>query len=93
MEIQRQFTNVHWIWGGATSTVYEVHPYIVLKVPKPGEEEKEQFRKELEIMRILSQHPPSPHIVRCFYYSDNGIFLEYMRGSSCYYTILNRTVS
>lgn len=44
-------------------------------------------------MRILSQHPPCPYIVQCFYYSDNGIFLEYMRGSSCYYTLLNKRVS
>lgn len=55
----------------------------VVKVPKSGDFEREQFRKELKIYEIFSQHPPCPSIVQCFLYADNGIFLEYMRGARC----------
>ncbi|RAK99862.1 protein kinase [Aspergillus ibericus CBS 121593] len=79
MDIRRQFPDVHWVWKGGISFVYEVHPRIVVKVPKSGDFEREQFRKELKIYEIFSQHPPCPSIVQCFLYSDNGIFLEYMR--------------
>ncbi|KAJ5998190.1 hypothetical protein N7522_009850 [Penicillium canescens] len=79
MDIQRQFPSVHWIWGGGISFVYEVHPRIVVKVPKSGEFEREQFHKEVEIYRIFSQNPPCPSIVQCFLFSGSGIFLEYMR--------------
>ncbi|KAJ5958619.1 uncharacterized protein N7479_005769 [Penicillium vulpinum] len=76
MDIQRQFSSVHWIWGGGISFVYEVDPRIVVKVPKSGEFEREQFNKELEIYRIFSQNIPCPFIVQCFLISGNGIFLE-----------------
>ncbi|KAL4912905.1 kinase-like domain-containing protein [Aspergillus aurantiobrunneus] len=79
MEIQRKFPGVHWIWGGGISVVYEVHPRIVVKVPKYGEFEMDQFRKELGIYQIFSKHPPYPSIVQCFHSSGAGIFLEYMR--------------
>lgn len=82
MDIQRQFPDVHWIWGGGISFVYEVHPRIVVKVPKSGEFEREQFQKELEIYQVFSQNPPCSSIVQCFLSSDNGIFLEYMRGTT-----------
>jgi hypothetical protein len=80
MDIQRQFPDVHWIWGGGISFVYEVHPRIVVKVPRSGDFEREQFRKELKIYEIFSKHPPCLHVVQCFLYTDNGIFLENMRG-------------
>ncbi|KAK9848713.1 hypothetical protein MYU51_015469 [Penicillium brevicompactum] len=79
MDVKRQFPGVHWIWGGGISFVYEVHPRIVVKVPKSGEFEREQFQKEIEIYRIFSQNPPCPSIVQCFLFSSSGIFLEYMR--------------
>ncbi|CEJ58366.1 Putative Protein kinase-like protein [Penicillium brasilianum] len=79
MSIQKQFPDVHWVWKGAISFVYEVHPRIVVKVPKSGDFEREQFRKELKNYEIFSQHPPCPSMVQCFFYADNGIFLEYMR--------------
>ncbi|EFW14298.1 conserved hypothetical protein [Coccidioides posadasii str. Silveira] len=53
---RRQFPDVHWIWKGAISFVYEVHPRIVVKVPQPGEFEKKQFDKELKIYEIFSQY-------------------------------------
>lgn len=81
MDIQREFPGVHWVWGGGISFVYEVHPLIVVKVPKSGQEERENFRKELKIYEILSRHPPCPSLVQCFYYTTDGIFLEYMRGA------------
>ena len=81
MKNQDRFPDVHWIWKGGISFVYEVHPRIVVKVPQSGEFEKEQFQKELKIYEIFSQHPPCPSIVHCFLYSENGIFLEYMRGT------------
>lgn len=80
--IQRKFPGVHWIWGGGISFVYEVNPCIVVKVPKSGEFDREQFQNELKIYEIFSQHPPCPFVVQCFFYSDNGIFLEYMRGEN-----------
>lgn len=49
MDIQHQFPSVHWIWGGGISFVYEIHPRIVVKVPKSGEFEREQFQKEVKI--------------------------------------------
>lgn len=82
MDIQRQFPSVHWVWGGGISFVYEVHPLIVVKVPKSGEEERERFRKELKIYEILSQHARCPSLVECFLYTTDGIFLEYMRGAA-----------
>lgn len=80
--VQQQFPSVHWVWKGAISFVYEVHPRIVVKVPRSGEEEKDQFKNELKIYEIFSQQPPCPSIVQCLYYTDNGIFLEYMRGTT-----------
>ncbi|KAJ5550785.1 hypothetical protein N7461_005483 [Penicillium sp. DV-2018c] len=74
-----RFFDVHWIWMGGISFVYEVHPRIVVKVPKPDDYDREQFQKEVKIYEIFSQHPPCPSIVQCFLYADNGIFLEYMR--------------
>lgn len=82
MNIQPQFPSLHWIWEGGISFVYEVHPHIVVKVPRSGEFEKEQFRKELKIYKTFSQYPPCPSIIQCFYCADNGIFLEYMRGAT-----------
>ncbi|EFY95003.1 protein kinase [Metarhizium robertsii] len=82
MSIQHQFPDVHWVWKGGISFVYEVHPRIVVKVPKSGEFEREQFRKEVKIYDIFSRHEPCPSIVQCFLYTDNGIFLEYMRDVS-----------
>jgi hypothetical protein len=34
MDIRQQFPDVQWIWKGGISFVYEVHPHIVVKVPK-----------------------------------------------------------
>ncbi|QKX60872.1 uncharacterized protein TRUGW13939_08018 [Talaromyces rugulosus] len=80
MDIQRQkFPNVHWICWGGISFTYEVHPRIVVKAPRSGEFEGDQFRKELEIHQIFSESPPCPFIVQCIHVSEKGIFLEYMR--------------
>ncbi|EGE01556.1 CAMK protein kinase [Trichophyton equinum CBS 127.97] len=76
MDGPKRFPGVHWIWHGAISAVYEVHPQIVVKVPFP--EERESFAKEIKIYETFSTHPPCPYIAQCFYYTDNGIFLEYM---------------
>ncbi|KAJ5934768.1 protein kinase [Penicillium verhagenii] len=81
MDIQQQFPDVHWLWKGGISFVYEVHPHVVVKVPKSGEFEREQFQKELKIYEIFSRHSPCPSIVQCFLYTDHGIFLQYMRES------------
>ncbi|KAL3456784.1 kinase domain-containing protein [Aspergillus heterothallicus] len=79
MELQCQFPKVHYIWEGGISFVYEVDPRIVVKVPQNEDFARQQFKKELEIYRIFSQHPPCPSIISCFLHTDNGIFLEYMR--------------
>ncbi len=64
---------------GANCHVYEVNPLIVVKVPKPGAEERSRFSKEVEIFDLLSHHPPCPQLISCFFHSNDGIFLEYMR--------------
>lgn len=79
--IPAAFPDVHWIWREGISFVYEFHPRIVVKVPKSGAFEEEQFLKEVKIYEIFSRHPPCPSVVQCFFYADNGIFLEYMRGA------------
>ena len=82
MDAQKKFPEVYWTTHGGISFVYEVHPRIAVKVPRVGEEEREQFQKELKIYEIFSQHPPCPSIVQCFLYTEKGIFLEYMRGET-----------
>ncbi|RAQ62930.1 hypothetical protein COH20_011393 [Aspergillus flavus] len=82
MTVPDQFPEVHWVWKGAISFVYEVHPRIVVKVPKRGEFERDQFQKELKIYKTFLQQPSCPSIVQCFFCADNGIFLEYMRDES-----------
>ncbi|KAF2757381.1 kinase domain-containing protein [Pseudovirgaria hyperparasitica] len=82
MGLQDKFPDVHWIWKGAISYVYEVHPQIVVKVPKSGDFEREQFRKELGIYDLFSRSAPCASVVQCFHRADNGIFLEYMRDIS-----------
>lgn len=81
MSIKSEYPNVHWIWKGGISFVYEVAPRIVVKVPQSGESEQEQFQNKLKIWNILLRHPPCPSIVQCFFSASNGIFLEYMRGT------------
>lgn len=81
MSIKHEIPNVHWLVSGGNSCAYEVHPAIVLKVPLPGQEEKEQFRNEVEVLKkIFSQQTPCPYIVQCFLFTDGGIFSEYMHG-------------
>ncbi|OQD74048.1 hypothetical protein PENDEC_c012G07007 [Penicillium decumbens] len=92
MGIQEQFPDVHWVWKGGISFVYEVHPRIVVKVPKPGEFEREQFQKELNIYEIFSRHLFCPSIVQCFFYAENGIFLEYMQDASLYTRIKSNSI-
>ncbi|KAI9040152.1 uncharacterized protein KD926_008597 [Aspergillus affinis] len=92
MAIQDQFPEVHWVWKGDISFVYEVHPRIVVKVPKTGEFEREQFQKELKIYETFLQQPPCPSIVQFFLYADNGIFLEYMRDESLWFRIQSNHV-
>lgn len=92
MDIQRRFPGLNWMCLGGTSFIYEVHPLIVVKIPRPGEEEKAQFLPEVNIYKILSQHRPWLSIVQCFFYTNDGIFLEYMRDTSLFYRIEdNRT--
>ncbi|PGH11750.1 serine/threonine protein kinase [Polytolypa hystricis UAMH7299] len=92
MDIQRRFPGVHWVWKGGISFVYEVHPRIVVKVPKSGEFERDQFHKELKIYEIFSRHPPCPSVVQGFFYTDTGIFLEYMRDVSLSSRIQNNHI-
>ncbi|KAL4794869.1 kinase-like domain-containing protein [Aspergillus venezuelensis] len=81
MGTKKQFPGVNWIWSGAISFVYEVHPDIVVKVPKLQEYARDQFDHELKVYDILSKHEPCPYLIQCFHYSNDGIFLEYMTDS------------
>lgn len=60
MDLERRLEDLPWLSWGANCYAYEVNPFIVVKVPKSGTEKREQFRKEVEIFRILSRHPPCP---------------------------------
>jgi predicted Ser/Thr protein kinase len=81
MSIQQEFPNVHYLSYGATSLVYEVHPRIVVKVRQPGEEAREYFKREIDILKIIcSQQTLCPSIVQCYFSNDDSIFLEYMQG-------------
>ncbi|KAJ5542177.1 hypothetical protein N7535_004600 [Penicillium sp. DV-2018c] len=91
MDIRQQFPDLHWLADGGISVVYEVHPDIVVKVPKSGAYEREQFRKEVKIYEIISQHPPCPYLVQCFLYGEKGIFLRYMRGAALMVSTIYRT--
>ncbi|PWY72445.1 kinase domain-containing protein [Aspergillus sclerotioniger CBS 115572] len=41
-----------------------------------------EVHPHIVIYETFSQHPPCPSIIQCFFYTDNGIFLEYMRDIS-----------
>ncbi|OJD22120.1 serine/threonine protein kinase [Blastomyces percursus] len=66
MVLERSLDDLFWVSEGANCYVYEVNPLIVVKVPKAGDQEREQFRKEVEIFNILSRHPPFPFVISCF---------------------------
>lgn len=88
MDIDKsQLKGLCWVGMGANSFVYEVNPLVVAKVPRSGDEEREQFKNELEVFKILSKHPPCPQIITCFLYTENAIFLEYMRDISLAFRI------
>ena len=59
--------------------MYKVNPLIVVKVPKPGTKEYEQFCKEVEIFCILLYYLLYLQLVSCFMFTENSVFLEYMR--------------
>ncbi|KAH8587235.1 kinase-like domain-containing protein, partial [Bisporella sp. PMI_857] len=61
---------------GATSIVYKVNFFIVVKCPTT--EGHEDFVKENRIFDILTKHPPCPELVASFLRFDNANFLEYM---------------
>ncbi|KAJ5453542.1 protein kinase, partial [Penicillium daleae] len=46
----------------------------------------------VDIYRAFSEHSSCPSIVQCFYLSDNGIFLEYMRDKSLSSRIQNNHI-
>ncbi|KAJ5100382.1 hypothetical protein N7456_006434 [Penicillium angulare] len=76
MSAREQFPEVHWIWGGGISFVYDVHPCIAVKVPRSGAEERELFQREVNIRKTISRSPPCAYIVQCFHHADNGLFLD-----------------
>lgn len=80
MEIGSQFQKVHLIASGGMSFIYQAYPGIVVKVPLAEDFARQQFCNELEIYKTISQKGACAFIVQCFYYTDDGIFLEHMRG-------------
>lgn len=79
MDLESRFADVFFVMGGANSNVYEINPLVVVKVPKAADDQRELFRHEVEILDILSHHPPCPYVITCFLHSNDGIFFEYMR--------------
>ena len=79
MATEPSLERLPWVSHGANCYVYEVNSLIVVKIPKLGDEERQQFRKEIQILKILSSKPSCPYLISCFYHCDKGIFLEYMR--------------
>lgn len=82
MEIESQFQNVHLVAVGGMSFMYQADPGIVVKVPHAEDFARQQFSNELEIYKSFSQQATCAFIVQCFHYTDDGIFLEYMRGDT-----------
>ncbi|KAJ5169272.1 uncharacterized protein N7500_002055 [Penicillium coprophilum] len=82
MEIRDQFQNVHLIAFGGISFIYQVGPGIAVKVPHTDDFARQQFCNELEIYKTFSRQASCAFIVQCFYYTDDGIFLEHMRDGS-----------
>ena len=80
MKAERKFQKMQLIASGGMSFIYLVDPNIVVKVPKNDEESRQQFCKEIETYKVLSRQGPCAFIVQCFYFTNEGIFLEYMRG-------------
>jgi hypothetical protein len=64
------------------SFIYQVDPGIVVKVPHTKDFARQQFYNELEFYKTFSQQAACAFIVQCFYYTDDGIFLEHMRGGT-----------
>jgi hypothetical protein len=77
---------------GSTSCAYEASLLIIVKVPKPGEEERGRLHREVEIYNIFSRHPPCPYLIPGFFRSDNGTFLEYVRDICLSYGIQQHVV-
>lgn len=80
MEIERNFQKMGLIASGGMSSIYQVDPDIVVKVPKNDEYSRQQFYKEIETYKVLSRQGVCAFLVQCFYFTNEGIFLEYMRG-------------
>lgn len=81
MATERKF-HVVFIVPGSISSIYQIDPGIVVKIPKNDDFAREQFCKELEIYKILSRQAACEFIVQCFHYTNEGIFLEYMRSDT-----------
>ena len=82
MEIEKEFQSLHLKASGSISSVYQVDPGIVVKVPKNDDFARQQFCKELKIYKILSRQAACAFIVQCFYHTKEGIFLEYIEGDT-----------
>lgn len=79
MAIERKF-QIGLLLPGGISYIYHIHPRIVVKIPQNDDFAREQFCKELEIYKLLSRQAACEFFVQCFHYTNEGIFLEYMRG-------------
>jgi len=82
MEIEKKFQSMFLIASGGISSIYQIDPGTVVKVPKDDDFARQQFCKELEIYKILSRQAVCAFIVQCFDHTPEGIFLEYMRGDT-----------
>lgn len=79
-KIPKQISVLKRISFGATSVVYQLNADIVVKY-RYGE--AEQFKREQEILRLLTGLPSyCSAIVQCFYCHEDLIFLEYLPGTT-----------
>ena len=76
------FPNAHIIASGGISSVFQIDSGIVVKVPDSDEFARQQFLNEIEIYKTFSQQKSCAFIVKCFYLSNEAIFLENMRGNA-----------
>ncbi|KAJ6032633.1 hypothetical protein N7540_003365 [Penicillium herquei] len=87
MATESKFQKVYFVGGGGISFVYQAAPGIVIKVPQSEDFARQQFRHEVEIYKAISKQAACAFIVKRYYSTDDGIFLEYMRDGTLSYRI------
>lgn len=82
MGTKGEFDYVRRIDEGCISFVYQVDQSIVVKISNKEDCSNDQFRHEVEMYKKLSKEKVSEFIVQCYHFTNDGIFLENIRGDT-----------